>query len=870
MQVEADQWQFLNNDPQFHIDFPQPVYGLHLVCEVEEGSFEKGTSLIYYRKEGEDFAEERKCEWNFKVPGKIERELRFEEAIHSIRFDPVDFEGTCRMKQFTLEVLEEEEKPLSEGGEREEKIAVMTHEMSTSGAPILAYHIAEGLKNAGKDVTALTRCTNDGFLEKKYTERGIPVINLESPQESEYGYLYLSLTDPQGVEKYKDEVFRQLRNQGYTTVIANTIVSGQYVELLKDYGFRIISLIHEMKGGIELFGHKGAGAKIADYADYIVFPNEWVQEDFMGLFPEISGECLICSQGIYLKETAGGKKAENLEEYGIQKDDTVIMSSGTCDLRKGVDLFIQAALLLCRRQKGKKIHFVWTGDFYHADLEYWLMNQIEKSGFCDNFHFIPFIKDTEKYGALLRRADLFWAMSREDPFPSTVLEAMNNRVLVMGFKNTGGIQTMLSDRRGILVDGFYLEDFVSAAEHAIYHKEDYAPVLDAAQGYVKKLDFAFYVNFLLECAKKEKKTTSSLDWYRWGRKKYYRNCQLRQKSLEEKEAELIQAKKKDRFQRKRISKDKVILLDTAKGSDNVGDEIIMDYCTKACREALPGAKFLHIPTHIYDGRAERTEGYFKILCGTNLIYTRMEDSWQWALPDKIENYKHICLLGAGMQQLGIDLPMSEYTKNFLHYILDAKCIHSVRDAETKNRLEEAGIKNVLNTGCPTMWGLTPEHCAKIPVRKSGSVLTTVSDYMKDRENDLFLLQTLEKHYKKVYIWIQGQFDYPYLKELVDTRKYVVLPPTLEALDHVLKTEEVDYIGTRLHAGVRSLNYGHRTVVIRIDNRAQAIARDTNLPVLERQTLQRDLEERIYREEPVRIRLPEEEIRIWKNQFQKGK
>ena len=96
-----------------------------------------------------------------------------------------------------------------------------------------------------------------------------------------------------------------------------------------------------------------------------------------------------------------------------------------------------------------------------------------------------------------------------------------------------------------------------------------------------------------------------------------------------------------------------------------------------------GKKMVHIPTHIYDPRSEKVKDYLKILCGTNLIYTQMENSRQWALPDAIENYNNICFLGIGMQQIGLDLPMSSYTKRFLKYIMSSKYLHSVRDEETK-------------------------------------------------------------------------------------------------------------------------------------------------------------------------------------------
>lgn len=271
-----------------------------------------------------------------------------------------------------------------------------------------------------------------------------------------------------------------LRRQGFMTVITNTIVSGHYVELLKDYNFKIISLIHEMRASIELYGFVEPGRKIAENADYIVFPNQYVENDFRKIYPEIKGNTLIKAQGVYLENVEEDANF-NLEEYGINLNDLVIMSSGTCELRKGVDLFVNAALIFIDRNREKDVHFIWTGNFNNKELQCWIINQLERSGSQRKIQFIPFIKEAAKYKTLLSRADAFWAMSREDPFPSTVLEAMKNEVPVVGFNGTGGIQVMLSNNRGILIDGFNLEKVVECTEKLVEQNEKNKVLIEEAK-----------------------------------------------------------------------------------------------------------------------------------------------------------------------------------------------------------------------------------------------------------------------------------------------------------------------------------------------------------------------------------------------------
>ena len=47
-----------------------------------------------------------------------------------------------------------------------------------------------------------------------------------------------------------------------------------------------------------------------------------------------------------------------------------------------------------------------------------------------------------------------------------------------------------------------------------------------------------------------------------------------------------------------------------------------------------------------------------------------------------------------------------------------------------------------------------------------------------------------------------------------------MSPTLEAFDNLLESEiDLDYIGTRLHAGIRAIQKKRRSIIIGVDNRA---------------------------------------------------
>ena len=375
---------------------------------------------------------------------------------------------------------------------------------------------------------------------------------------------------------------------------------------------------------------------------------------------------------------------------------------------------------------------------------------------------------------------------------------------------------------------------------------------------------------LILCLRKGIQILPPLDLYMWGpyRKKHFLEMQNNKRNYINKSKDLYHAIIKSSLKKIKTNENAFVMLNTYIGSDNEGDNIIMTYCSNIMKDIVNNKQLINIPTHIYDNKIETIKTYKKILCGTNIIYKNMEENMLWTFPNDFTNLKNTILMGVGLQSKDIDKDMSSFSKKFFNYILCKDGYHSVRDEHTKQALEKIGISNVLNTGCPTMWNLTKEFCQTIPKTKSESVVTTITDYDKDEKNDLLMLNILKNNYKNVYIWIQGQYDYDYLKTIINLDDFILIPPSLEMLDRILINNDVDYVGTRLHAGIRSLNMKKRSLVISIDNRARDIGEDTNLPVLERKKIEYDLENWINSEYITQINIPEKNIELWKKQFKK--
>lgn len=337
---------------------------------------------------------------------------------------------------------------------------------------------------------------------------------------------------------------------------------------------------------------------------------------------------------------------------------------------------------------------------------------------------------------------------------------------------------------------------------------------------------------------------------------------------------------------------KIVRFDPTISTANQGDFIIRNACETVLHECFPVQLSVSVP--IRDRLSKVSMKHvgsadFSFVCGTNLLSSdmRRQRMWNVHLRDAVMlrcgdlhkrellNFRlirekfgrtHVVLLGAGWYQYQGE--PTAYTKRILKTLLDGQYLHSVRDEYTRQRLLKMGITNVLNTACPTMWGLTEEKCAQIPTHKASRVVTTLTDYRSSLEQDARMLTMLQKHYRDVYVWLQSAEDYACLRQMDAsvTQNLHLIAPNLQDYTALLVSGGIDYVGTRLHGGIHAMNMGCRSLILSVDNRAREIAKDTNLPVLPRDSETDALEDRICSSWETQVHLPSNTIQQWKNQF----
>jgi polysaccharide pyruvyl transferase WcaK-like protein len=314
---------------------------------------------------------------------------------------------------------------------------------------------------------------------------------------------------------------------------------------------------------------------------------------------------------------------------------------------------------------------------------------------------------------------------------------------------------------------------------------------------------------------------------------------------------------------------KITILNPAISSSNLGDQIIETSVKNELYNIFNNAFFREVVTQDVIGKTSYKiikDSDYNFLGGTNILSANMLRYRQWKIGIfDIFFVKNIILMGVGWWQY--QNKVHPFTKFILKNALSKHHIHSVRDEYTKSMLESIGFKNVINTGCPTMWKLDENHCEKIPSNKSDNVVFTLTDYNQDLINDKKLIDILLNNYKKVYFWPQGVKDIDYINQLDCIDKINLLSPNILAFDKLLNDSSLplDYIGTRLHAGIRALQKLRRSIIIGIDNRAIEKSKDFNLTVVKRKELNK-VEDLILSNWNTKICLKENNINAWKKQF----
>ncbi|MFZ2266510.1 MAG: glycoside hydrolase family 99-like domain-containing protein [Azonexus sp.] len=355
------------------------------------------------------------------------------------------------------------------------RILLVGHDGHRHGAQLLTLNIMRSMRNDfGMEVVLLL--LEGGGLVQEYRE---------------FGKVYVLSDINQPLVKVVDILVAEVPT---LAAITNTVVTGDVAAVLSARGFRVVSLIHELSALIKERKFEGRAAAIAKSAEQIVFADAFVQDSFEQIVEVEKAKAIVSPQGIYQSIKYDPVLRDVLRKrIGAEFTDRVVLNMGYGDLRKGFDLFVQLAK--CVVDVRQDTHFVWLGNL-HPDLEHWLESDIRNM--AGRFHVLPFDSDVNTY---LNGTDVFALTSREDPFPSVVLEALACGVPVVAFEGGGGYVTAINEiPHGGCVVPMANANAMAKAVIDLLDTFNSEKTLECSQKTSERYDWSEYVFGLLELA----------------------------------------------------------------------------------------------------------------------------------------------------------------------------------------------------------------------------------------------------------------------------------------------------------------------------------------------------------------------------------
>lgn len=301
------------------------------------------------------------------------------------------------------------------------RVLLVGHDGFPGGSQSLLLKIGRTLtSHYGVDISMLL--LDGGKLEGAYRELG--PVKIAGPSPALEAHLW------------------SLRENGITTAIVNTSAAAAAVPALKKVGMEVTMLVHELPRILHEKNLISIARIAAQQADRIIFPSTFVRDQYCDALDIESVENMsIAPQGMYQKiEVLPALRELVRTEFGVGKAQRLIIGMGYADMRKGFDLFLQV-WRLCSKLVPLKMHFCWVGDIDSA-LKNMMRDEILDAEATGTFHMAGFRNDVSSF---LSAADGFVLSSREDPFPSVVLEALYAGLPVMAFDRSGGIPDLLRD-----------------------------------------------------------------------------------------------------------------------------------------------------------------------------------------------------------------------------------------------------------------------------------------------------------------------------------------------------------------------------------------------------------------------------------------
>lgn len=297
----------------------------------------------------------------------------------------------------------------------------------------------------------------------EFTTTGAPIVGLELVRQAaeRFNVIVLSLVDGPLLETFRreamcvfisflphEEIDFVLGAQMPTVEYAllNSADTSPFIKMLVGRGVPFGVYVHEYSQ-YSLPLHKTIFPSF--YADFMIFSSENVRISWRGMHSDLGFDTDSCSTVIPQAELVTGmvtrtnylaarERISKLigQDLGHRK---LVYGAGSVHWRKGTDLFILTAQMAHKRDPDAV--FIWIGDgLNHEDFNsgVWLEKQMSEAQVNQPGSYFYFLPGGSYYRDLCIAADVMVLLSRMDPLPNVVFDAVKCDNDVVLFENASG------------------------------------------------------------------------------------------------------------------------------------------------------------------------------------------------------------------------------------------------------------------------------------------------------------------------------------------------------------------------------------------------------------------------------------------------
>jgi glycosyltransferase involved in cell wall biosynthesis len=337
-----------------------------------------------------------------------------------------------------------------------QKITLVSHNDSLTGAPRLLINLADLLVEQGYTVTfVIKHATGSGLLSLR--KQAFKILVLKNYRHTISGRVANVFQ-----QKYTLQQFIQVLKQS-DIVINNTIDNADLLPLYNQYAAgKVISYLHELEGVIDthLPTLEEKRALVQATAHFFV-PSTYVKYRVARKL-NISAEKISVLNYTLPKSTIDN----NLLKIVKPANEFWVGMCGTADMRKGVDVFVKIAATLKQNYPPLSIKLVWLG--FEGDSAKLMEEDIRKLNLQDIIQLLPRTLYPE---AFFKKIDVFALTSREDPYPLVVLSAANAAKPIICFEQSGGIIDFITNKCGLSVPFLDIDAFCEKIVYLYNHPE---------------------------------------------------------------------------------------------------------------------------------------------------------------------------------------------------------------------------------------------------------------------------------------------------------------------------------------------------------------------------------------------------------------